>query len=333
MNNNIEDIIIRLFSEDISEEEKTILLSWLNQSEDHRKKFSDMRELWLSSISEEELKKYDAESAFQRFLQKTSGENKSQATHRLTIYKWAAGVAASVLMLLFSTYYSYNKGQKDITNTFTDIVVTSPEGSQTKLQLPDGTSVTLNSGSKISYSQGFGVNDRKVFISGEGYFEVKKDASKPFIVNSDNISVKVLGTKFDFCDYADENTASVTLDEGAVCMSDLPMKRNHVKLSPNQSAIFDQKSGKIKVTASDPKLSRAWLEKMLSFNGESLGKIALILERCYGVDISFNSEQKKNLHFYGTFHRDSQSIKDIMDAFATTGNIKYTIKGKNIIIF
>lgn len=333
MDNNIEDIIIRLFSDEISEEEQTTLLSWLDLSEDNRKKFDDMKEIWLSSTTKQELKKYDAESAFHRFLQKTSSEDEPHTAHHFTIFKWVAGIAASVLVVFFSTYYSYNKGQKDITNTFTDIVITSPEGSHTKIQLPDGTSVTLNSSSKLAYSQGFGVNDRNVFISGEGYFEVKKDAAKPFTVNSDNISVKVLGTKFNFCDYSNDNVASVTLDEGAVSMSDLPSKKQQVKLTQNQCAVFNKKSGKIEITPSDPILSHIWTESTLSFNGESLGRITQILERSYDVNISFRNKQKQDLHFYGTFYRNNQSIRDIMEAFATTGNIKYTIKGKKITIY
>ena len=98
----------------------------------------------------------------------------------------------------------------------------------------------LNGGSSISYSQGYGVDSRIVNIEGEGYFEVKKDSTKPFIVNSANIIVKVLGTKFNFCDYPKETQALVALDEGKVNMTCIESKQE-ITLLPNQHVVFVKK--------------------------------------------------------------------------------------------
>ena len=90
------------------------------------------------------------------------------------------------------------------------------------MTLPDGTSVVLNAGSKLSYSQGFGIKDRTVNITGEGYFTVAKDSRKPFTVTSGSMRVKVLGTKFNYRDYPTDGFAEVVLDECKVNITDFP---------------------------------------------------------------------------------------------------------------
>ena len=147
------------------------------------------QEIWFSSVNDEMLAKYDKEAAFAAFRKRVSNKGTGR---RLGWLKYAAAVAAIVAV----GYFSFKSGQSNVESAFGDIVIEAPQGSRTQMTLPDGSKVWLNAGSVISYSQGFGYTVRSVKIVGEGYFEVTHDEQLPFSVESDNVRVKVLGTKY-----------------------------------------------------------------------------------------------------------------------------------------
>ena len=339
-----ENLAIRYFCGDLDSTSILLLKDEINKSKEAKKTFEKLQEIWGASMTQEELDSYDYTAAYQRFLQKIStgsednvsvsniSEDNNKQKAYTYIYKWVGGIAASLLILLGITYISYQQGQKNLQNTFADIIVSTPNGSCTDINLPDGSTVKLNGGSKLSYSQGYGVKNRIVKLEGEGYFKVKKDRAKPFFVKSPNIIVKVLGTKFNFCDYQQDSQAIVTLDEGKVNMTSIASKEE-ITLSPNQHVVFDKKSRKMTladINSLDNKPQ--WSKGIIAFNGESLKDIASKLERCYPVKFIITPSKQNSLHFYGTFYKENQSIKDIMEALASTGKITYKIKGKNIII-
>jgi len=334
-----EDLAIRYFCGDLDSNSIQLLKDETRKSKEAKKTFEELQEIWGASITQEELDSYNYTAAYERFLQKISAnternvllDEKEERSHTY-IYRWIGSIAASILILIGITYMSYQQGQRNLQDTFADIIIATPNGSSTAVSLPDGSTVKLNGGSKLSYSQGYGVKNRIVNIEGEGYFSVKKDSTKPFLVKSANIMVKVLGTKFDFCDYQQDSHAIVTLDEGKVNMTNLASKEE-ITLSPNQHVVFDKKSRTMTLASTNLLENKnQWSKGIIAFNGESLKDIANKLERCYPVKFIITPSKQNSLHFYGTFYKESQSIKDIMEALASTGKFTYKIKGKNIII-
>ena len=324
-----EELAIRYFTGNLDSEGILLLEDEIRQSEEAKKTFDELKEIWAASTTQEELDSYDYKAAYQRFLHKisedsdeTDEDQKEENPRFYHIYKWIGGIAASLLILFGATYLSYQQGQKNLQNTFADIVVAPPDGSIVK----------LNGGSRISYSQGYGVDSRIVNIEGEGYFEVKKDSTKPFIVNSANIIVKVLGTKFNFCDYPKETQALVALDEGKVNMTCIESKQE-ITLLPNQHVVFDKKTGAMTLLDTKTLANKCqWTKGIIAFNGESLKDIAAVLERCYSIKFKISPSKQNSLHFYGVFYRNSQNVYDIMEALAATGKFTYKISGKTIII-
>ena len=328
-----EELAIRYFTGDLDSEGILLLEDEIRQSEEAKKTFDELKEIWAASTTQEELDSYDYKAAYQRFLHKisedsdeTDEDQKEEDPRFYHIYRWIGGIAASLLILFGA------QGQKNLQNTFADIVVATPNGSSTSVNLPDGSIVKLNGGSRISYSQGYGVDSRIVNIEGEGYFEVKKDSTKPFIVNSANIIVKVLGTKFNFCDYPKETQALVALDEGKVNMTCIESKQE-ITLLPNQHVVFDKKTGAMTLLDTKTLANKCqWTKGIIAFNGESLKDIAAVLERCYSIKFKISPSKQNSLHFYGVFYRNSQNVYDIMEALAATGKFTYKISGKTIII-
>lgn len=288
-------------------------------------------EIWFSSVSKEELSKYDKDAAFAAFQNRVAeAESQPRAvTRRLGWLKYAAAVAAVVAV----GFFSYRGGQSQLETAMGDIVVEAPQGSRTQMTLPDGTKVWLNAGSKISYSQSFGLVNRLVLLAGEGYFEVAHNEDLSFSVESENVRVKVLGTKFNFRDYPSDAEATVSLAEGSVAMNSQQHPADEQLLKPGQRATVDKQTGKIRVEEYEVTNATQWTSGKLIFDGEPLQEIVKTLERSYNVKITIADNRLLTLRFYGDFLRQEQTLSEVLDALAATGKIKYNIKGKDVTLY
>ena len=288
-------------------------------------------EIWFSSVSEESLAKYDKDAAYAAFKKRVAEADvrPKAKTFRLGWIKYAAAV---LLMVVTVGYLSYKGGQNEIQSSFGDIVIATPQGSRTQLSLPDGSKVWLNAGSSISYSQGFGYIDRLVNLVGEGYFEVAHNEKLPLSVVSENVCVKVLGTKFNFRDYPTDAEAIVSLTEGSVAMCSKKNPDEGQLLKPGQRATVDKESGKIHVESYEVANSMKWTNGRLLFDGEPLPDIVKTLERSYNVKITIADCNLRKLRFYGDFIRQEQTLVEVLDALESTGKLRYERNGKNVIL-
>lgn len=284
-------------------------------------------EIWFSATDRQELAKYDKDKAFAAFQQR---QVNCKREHTRYIVKWLSRVAAMVGIFVAISYFSFRGGQNQLKSQMANIVIEVPQGSRTQMHLPDGTSVWLNAGSKISYSQSFGISERQVSVSGEGYFEVARNEHLPLIVHSDNAQVRVLGTKFNIRDYPSDKETVIVLLEGIVALNSFTNTSNVQRLKPGQRASIDKRTGKMQIEEYEVDNCIQWTVGRLIFDGESLFQIARDLERCYNVKVAFANKDLMHLRFYGDFYRQEQSIGEILDALVATGNVKYRRKGTTI---
>lgn len=155
-------------------------------------------------------------------------------------------IAAAVLLPLFmiATVYLY---QENTVLSQKDFVASTGEGEQVTISLPDGTQVTLNAGSRLSYNlSDYNSDERQIKFDGEGYFRVAKNPSSPFSIVAKGLKVSVLGTTFNLRARSSDATAELSLEEGSVRFLALKTGQN-VILSPNQKGILDQKRGTLTV--------------------------------------------------------------------------------------
>ena len=145
-------------------------------------------ELWVSSAVADDTQQYDVDQAFERFRKRTGLDQSGRQSYKW--YRTWSVAAVAIVLLGLITVTAYWQGSRQIQSNFSDIVVEAPLGSKTKLTLPDGSTVWLNAGSKMVYSQGFGVSDRRLAFQGEGYFEVEKNDEMPFLVQTHDVNVK-----------------------------------------------------------------------------------------------------------------------------------------------
>lgn len=288
------------------------------------------KEILFSSVSEEYLSKYDTEAAYDRFRVAVASSKAARKNRILWLSCSAAAVSAFVVMSVLS----FKAGQSSIESMMAeDIVLEAPAGSRSRMILPDGTSVWLNAGSTLSYSQMFGVNERVVRMVGEGYFEVSKNEDIPFSVLTDDLQVRVCGTKFNVRDYPSDTHAVVSLTEGSIALSALQDPLKERLLKPDQRGTLDKKSGSLVVDDLDTSEDIQWIYGRMIFDGQYLPEIAGIIERNYNVRIELADEELSSLRFYGDFIRQEQTLSEVLDALSATSKIRYENSESTIILY
>lgn len=202
-----------------------------------------------------------------------------------------------------------------------------PRGGEYSITLSDGSVVYLNSESELRYPVKFAGEDRRVYLSGEAYFDVTADKEHPFVVDLKTSAVKVLGTGFDVRAYKDENEILTTLVSGSVVFS---AGKESVVLKPGEQAVLDQ-SGELETREVDTYLYTAWKEGVFAFKQQRLEEIMKIVSRWYNVNIFWENASQKEVVFTGKMRRYDDFSK-IVEMLEMTGNTEFEIKGNNIFI-
>lgn len=325
----VNDWIIGYLTNNLTPKEMQSLQNWLNISEKNRKYFSEMQEIWIAVSDETNEQHFDKKQAYRLFLERKDRfvpqPIKRKAFH---INPWIYA-AAMIVIVFFCGTIAFHSGKRVLRSQLTQITVEAPYGSKTKLYLPDGTLVWLNAGSMISYAQDFGIYERTLNLSGEAYFEVTKNEEVPFKVHTEELDVKVLGTKFNFRNYEDDLEVKVSLLEGKIALS---TQQKETILHPDQQALLDKKTGKLSVSGTKSIHSAEWTNDRIYFDEILLSDIVKELERNYDVKITVADDTLNTIRFYGVFRKREQNIREIMDILSSTDKIAYTINEKDIVI-
>lgn len=199
-----------------------------------------------------------------------------------------------------------------------------------KIVLPDGTKVSLNSGSTLRFPDHFASGERIVELKGEAFFDVTKSDGHPFIVKTDNISIKVLGTKFNVKSYENESSTYTTLLEGKI---ELLSNNEEKSILPGEQVVFEKATKELEIKQIDTEPITAWTDNMFHFNNTPLDEIMKSLSRWYGVEIRYenNSADIKNTVYSGKVKMYTHP-EDVLRKFEKTGGIEFELKNNTIII-
>lgn len=218
---------------------------------------------------------------------------------------------------------SYNNTPPDNATAYNTI--TTPKGGQWHIVLADGTGVWLNAASSLRYQTSFNGAERKVELSGEGYFEVAKDKEHPFVVQTQKQRVLVLGTHFNVNSYADEPAVRTALLEGAVKLS---TDKETAFLKPGQQA--DLVKGKLNIQEVDVDDVIAWKNGKFVFDNESITSIMRKIARWYDVEVAYQSLPEHD-GFSGSLGR-SESIRQVLKKIELTNKVHFKITGRSITV-
>ncbi|MCC8171565.1 MAG: DUF4974 domain-containing protein [Parabacteroides sp.] len=233
--------------------------------------------------------------------------------------------AVLVLMALTGAGVYFHTVQRGRT---ADTVVSVEKGQKANILLPDGSKVWVNSGSRLIYGKRFHAGERILKLEGEGYFEVNPDPAHPFIVETDDLSVKALGTSFDIKSYPNGPVVSTVLMSGKV---EVRSASETALLEPNQKIVFDRAAGAMKkYTVADATDYSDWRYNILAFEAETFENIVRTLERLYNVRIIFESETLKKYRFTGS--PGNASLESILELLSLTSPLQYEIQDSIIVL-
>lgn len=252
-------------------------------------------------------------------------------SHRVIPLYWKVlRIVAAVLLPLFmiATVYLY---QENTVLSQKDFVATTGKGEQVTISLPDGTQVTLNAESRLSYNlSNFNSDERRVVFDGEGYFRVAKNPSSPFSISAKGLKVSVLGTTFNLRARSADATAELSLEEGSVRFQSLKTGQG-VILSPNQTAILDQIHGTVTVEESSYTTdASAWRRGELAFRNVPFAEVLKELEEAYHVSIAIETEKidYQDDLFTGVLSRTN--INEALEVIEHSYHLKATLKDGKI---
>ena len=203
-----------------------------------------------------------------------------------------------------------------------------PAGADYQVTLADGTKVWLNCESTLRYPVEFGDEKREVYLDGEGYFEVNKAAEWPFIVNAEQMQVKVTGTKFNVKSYSTEPIVHTTLVEGSVWAY---TDQTQVQLTPSEQFRYDKETGKTSVQKVDTELYTGWIEGMFVFRNQRLEDVMNDLARWYNMTIFYSTAETKEIRISTNLNR-YKNIDDLLEIINESGKVVVARKDNTITI-
>lgn len=332
-------------------EELAELETFLDQSPEHKKLHQVNDALKGDTRPTGILNEKDVNTKLENLWHEINNTDEAQAflneapVKSLFNWRW---VAAAVVMLgiVGGLFYTMRYEQSDQSSATVMHQVQVPYGTTRQLIMPDGTKVKLNAGSTFTYPEQFSKNTRDVSLIGEGFFEVTKNARKPFLVHTNKLIIKVLGTVFNVKAYSDDKTIETTLLKGKVQVELNNNPEKTIILLPNEKLMVannvSQSSSQSKSNVSkieyqvttlaqvkpDEIKETAWIDNKILFTNELFEDVAKQIERKYNVQVIFEDQALKTEQISGLL--DKEPLQEAMQIIEQTTPFRFRMEGKNI---
>ena len=283
--------------------------------------------------------------------------------NELSIFSWHLShlfrIAAVLALFGFAYFWYtqfYSKRIEPLDQFVAAQIFETKKGEKKTFDLPDGTTITLNSDSKLELDKDFNDHARHVYLTGEGFFEVKKDKEKPFVVYANDFDISVLGTTFNVKSYPNDGTSEAFLVEGLIEMRSKGINENSMIIKPNQKIILyknqfieAKKDPAVKKEAlksnvkeikiqdfsvDEPAVSSkeiAWKDNRLEIMDQDFESLRHTLERWYDVDIEIKNRNLEDYRFTATFSKEN--INQVLNALQKVEPFNYEIYGRKITIY
>ncbi|HAS41633.1 MAG TPA: hypothetical protein DCS93_14220 [Microscillaceae bacterium] len=331
-NHSFSELIIKRLSNNISDQENALLDQWLSESTENYSVFEELSQVWESTEEYQKSYEPDAQAGFARF-QQLMGNEGSETSEKNTPVKPIRqqpkryfnnySIAAVIALLLVAGYWVLSNNRS--------LVEVKTANASKVIDLPDGSKVTLNKNSVLTYNKKF--TNRVVNLKGEAFFEVTKQNGQSFSILSNDVKTEVLGTSFNVKAPNNAQAVEVTVVTGKVAVSLQKESTKKVFLVPGDKAIYQQKKATLTKQKSPNKNFLAWKTRVLDYENTSLKDILPKLEQLYQVKIIPQNADLLNCRFTGTF--DNFTLKEVLQTIQFSLNASYEksedgyiIKGK-----
>lgn len=320
MDHEIEQIILRNLSGEASCEDILVFSEWLSSSDAHKDSFLKIKKYWDAEVAGVKLR--NPEAAYNMLLERIRKTERKRVVRQLWI-KYAGAAAVAVIIGIAGywmggyqaaaplQYYSYITGN-----------------SISSFELPDGTEISLNKNSKLSYSSSYGEQVREVSLDGEGFFTVTKDKEKAFVVDLNGSKVSVLGTVFNVKNYRKEDITTATLVEGSIRFE---TPDQQIVLKPDQQLVFNKSNNKIDMANVSADLVTAWKSHLIKYRSVPFREFLDMLKERYEVEIILSNEALGNQKVTGSFD-ESLTVDQILDLMKKNLVFRWKKQGESYVI-
>lgn len=292
---------------------------------------ADLEPLWEEELSKEHSAQTDSLQTISAKLMESIEPNPTSKETSNTIFRrisWITSIVASVmLLLLIGMGYRYHSYKQNLSAQ--RITVSTRTGELAQVVLPDGTQIKLAGNSKLIYSPTFNGKNRSISFEGEAYFQVAHDSAHPFLVEMNNLKVKVKGTKFNLRNRQKESLSSLSLQEGCVELTSA-LSGKSVTLSKNQRAIIDTKTGEITISGvKDINEDIAWTNHQISFDNKPFQLVLKDIAQNYGLKLHLGKDLP-NDPFTGTL--PNNHIEEVIHTLEIIFKVNIQAKDGQLIV-
>lgn len=313
-----ESLLLRYIAGEVTQEENLLVKEWSRKDIANEELLIQLARIYYAQRTQQRIKSRDTEAAFRIVNNKIKKKGRRLFLQRVVV---AASLIIGILGI-GSFIFQYS----DLRESFLPSMITveSNDNSRTRLVLPDGTEVCLNSGSSITYPSRYTDGERNVTLSGEAYFKVTHNKEKPFIVNALNkkYKVKVLGTEFNMQAYRDDNVIQTTLIVGSVQV-DIQGNNTKTVLLPSQKAIYSVQNNELELVTANTDRETDWMYSRLVFKKTPMPEVLARLSRFYKVEFDVRNKIIDTYTFTGTF--EDRPLYQVLDYMKISSQIDYNI--------
>lgn len=319
-------LLIKYLLKETSQEEEKVVKKWVTAHPDHQKQYDHIHWIWENSKNLAQKSDVDENAAWQRFLerkaQKVHPVPKSGSRFLTPIWVRAAAAVALVFLLGWSVFSLLPHSGR----AYFSAVLLESDSFSVQESLLDGSLITLNKNSRVNYSQKLFSRQRLVnMVGGEAYFQVQKNQRRPFIVQTENIAITVLGTSFNV-----KNEGEITIvivDSGAVKVE---MGNQQVFLEPHEKAILNRVKGTLEKSVQEDQLFRYYVNNLFVAENTPLQQIVEALNIAYGSEITIASDELKTLPITTTL--EYGSLDDNLEVIKETLGIQISKEDNKIVL-
>ncbi|MEN8249337.1 MAG: FecR domain-containing protein [Bacteroidota bacterium] len=317
LNNHIELLISRKLAGEINPEDEQVLNNWLNSDPEKLAYFQDIEKIYneAEGHNASKLPSINIDAEWDKFKANRNIANKTNSWKAWYSIAAAIALIASLGYLFWNN--SYQSGQ----------VVVLAERTGLAVILPDSSVITLNKGAKLSYPKEFSEEKRQVALTGEAFFEIKRNENKPFSVDLGLSKVEVLGTSFNINNINENNNVEVIVNSGTVRFSNKELSES-VILNKGEKGTIMRNNGTIAKTENLDVNFMAWKTRKIVFNNVGLDEVIKTLNKIYDEEITFSTDIGPDCRVTVSF--DNQSIEAILSVLEATLNLEYNKTGDNI---
>ncbi len=328
------ELVTKYLNEETNSQENAEMEAWLNQSEANREKMEKIERMLRKIDTHYQANTFDSDAAWSNVNTQISPTkvksiqfSKKRKEVIAHFYKYAAIVLLAVLLGSVGYYIGFRNQNRAIYNE----IISAENQVLNEYVLPDGSVVTLNNNSKLTFPKKFRGDIREVTIEGEAFFDVQRNPEKPFVINAGNAQVKVLGTSFSVSAYPGAETVEVIVETGKVQVisknTELLTQNREVFLTPGEKGTFFTENEILEKTVNKNPNFLAWKTHDLIFNKVPLREVVENLEKAYHINITVTEPELNDLLYEG--HFDQKPIDFVLDVIRLTFNLELSVENEH----